>query len=119
MAPQPSLGKRIRRHITAARAFHTDLIAVTQRRLRVLTNLTRHLNILRSAGSTLPERLSAAEASRRELETLEQLRRSSRSTHRDLRNAVKRIHYHLNRLIGRGDDSDRRTRPASGAADIG
>jgi len=99
MAPQLPLGTRIHRHISAARAFHTDLIAETQRRLRVLTNLARHLNVLRSRDSTLAERLTAAELSRQELETLEQLRQSSVSTHRDLRNALRRVHHHLNRLV--------------------
>jgi len=95
----PPLGNRIHRHISAARAFHTDLIAETQRRLRLLMNLTRHLNVLRARESTLTDRLSAAESSRQELEALEQLRQSSVSTHRDLRTAVKRIHHHLNRLV--------------------
>jgi hypothetical protein len=109
MAPQPPLGKRVHRHISAARAFHTDLIAETQRRLSLLSNLTRHLNILRSRESTLPERLSAAESSRHELETLDQLRHSSISTHRDLRNAVRRIHHHLNKLITGKPDGPART----------
>jgi len=120
MAPQRPLGKRIHRHISAARAFHTDLIAETQRRLRLLTNLTRHLNTLRSRDSTLTERLSAADSSRQELKTLDQLRQSSVSTHRDLRNAVRRIHHHLNKLItGKANVPDRRSRTAAGTPDVG
>ena len=120
MAPQTPLGNRIHRHIAAARAFHTDLIAEAQRRLRILTNLARHLSILRSRESTLTERLSAADASCEELETLEQLRRSSVSTHRDLRNAVKRIHYHLNRpVVGKRPARNRVTLPSARAADSG
>ena len=112
MAPQQPLGKRIHRHIAAARAFHTDLIAETQRKLRLLTNLAAHLSVLRSRDSTPSERLSAAESSREELERLEQLRRSSVSTHRDLRNAIRRIHYHLHRWVaGNGRQRQSRTNP--------
>jgi DNA repair exonuclease SbcCD ATPase subunit len=119
MAPQPPLGKHIHRHISAARAFHTDLIAETQRRLRLLTNLTRHLSILRSRESTLTERLSAAESSRHELERLDQLRHSSISTHRDLRNAIRRIHHHLNKLIaGKREGPLRQSPNPSEAADV-
>jgi hypothetical protein len=92
------LPHHVHRHVTAARAFHTDLIAHAQRRLRLLMNLAKYLNVLRSHNSTLPEKLSAAELSRKHLETLEQLRRSSSETYSDFRNAISRIHYHLNRL---------------------
>ena len=120
MAPQHPLGKRIHRHISAARAFHTDLIAETQRRLRLLTNLTRHLDTLRSRESTLPERLSAAESWNRDLNTLDQLRQSAVATHRDLRKAVRRIHHHLNKLItGKPSGPDRRSSSPSEAADVG
>jgi hypothetical protein len=95
-----SLPDHVRRHVTAARAFHTDLIAHAHRRLRLLINLAKHLNALRSHTSTLAEKLSAAESSRRYLETLEQLRRSSRETYSDFRTAVRRIHHHLNQLAG-------------------
>jgi hypothetical protein len=60
--------------------------------------LAKHLNVLRSHNSTLPEKLSAAELSQKHLETLEQLRRSSAGAYSDFRNAIKRIHHHLNRL---------------------
>ena len=92
------LRDHVRRHVTAARAFHTDLIAHAHRRLRLLMNLAKHLNALRSHTSTLAEKLSAAESSRSYLETLEQLRRSSRETYSDFRTALRRIHRHLNRL---------------------
>jgi len=99
----------VHRHVSAARAFHTGLIADTQRRLGVLMNLARHLDVLRSRKSTLSEKAVAAETSRQLLEMLEQVRRSSRETYRDLRNAITRIHHHLNRLTngrvrGRSDD---------------
>jgi hypothetical protein len=98
MAPRVPLGSRVHHHVTAARAFHTDLIAQTHRRLRLLANLANHLHILRSRDSTLGERLNAAESSRVELERLEQLRQSSLSTHRDFRRAMRRIHAYLNRM---------------------
>lgn len=104
MPPRMPFGIRVHRHITAARAFHADLIAEAHRRLRLLANLARHLDILRSRHSTLVERLNAAESSRVEMEKLEQLRRSSISTHRDLRHAMSRIHHHLNRMAG--DDAE-------------
>jgi hypothetical protein len=119
MPPHLPLGRRIHRHISAARAFHTDLIAETQRRLRVLTNLTRHLSILRSRESTPAEKLSAAESSHQELETLEELRRSSISTHRDLRNAVRRIHSHLKRLVGNSGEPNRGATGSDRAAGTG
>lgn len=102
MAPRLPLAIRIHRHVTAARAFHTDLIAETHRRLRLLANLAQHLNVLRSRESTLTERQRAAESSRLELERLEQLRRSSLSTHRDLRRALTRIHRYLHRNVPGG-----------------
>jgi hypothetical protein len=92
------LPDHVHRHVTAARAFHTDLVAHAQRRLRLLMNLAKHLSVLRSRNSTLSEKLSAAESSRRSLETIEQVRRSARETYRDFRNAVRRIHHHLNRF---------------------
>jgi hypothetical protein len=110
MAPRLPLGTRIHHHVSAARAFHTDLIAGTHRALRVLANLARHLNTLRSQESSLAERLDAAESSRVEVEKLEELRRSSLSTHRDLRQAFKRIHHHLNRMAAGQRDSPNRTR---------
>ena len=99
MDPHLPVGTRIHHHISAARAFHTDLIGEAQRRLRVLSNLARHLDVLRRRESTLSDKLSAAESSRQQLEMLEQLRQSSRSTHRDLRTAMNRIHHQLNRLL--------------------
>ena len=89
---------RVHRHVTAARAFHTDLLAHAQRRLRLLIDLGAHLNTLRSQNSTLAEKLGAAESSRRHLDVLEQLGRSSRETYSDFRDAVRRVHQHLNRL---------------------
>jgi hypothetical protein len=93
------LPDHVHRHVTAARAFHTDLIAHAHRRLRLLMNLAKHLNVLRSRNSLLAEKLSAAESSQQQLETLAQLRRSSREIYRDLSDAVRRIHHHLKRLV--------------------
>ena len=98
MPPQGSPDTRVHQHITAARAFHTDLIAETHRRLRLLTNLAHHLHILRSRDSTLTERLTAAESSRADLERLEESRHASLPIHRDFRRAMRRIHGHLRRM---------------------
>jgi DNA repair exonuclease SbcCD ATPase subunit len=125
MEPGFPLPHHVHRHVRAARAFHTDLIAHAQRRLRVLINVAKHLNVLRSRNSSLAEKLSAAESSRTHLETLEQLRRSSRETYSDFKNAVRRIHHHLKRLatgkarreelavwnVERAACADRRRRP--------
>ena len=92
------LPPHIHRHVAAARAFHTDLIAHAQRRLQLLMKVAKHLDVLRSHNSTLAEKVSAAESSRKHLEMLDQLGRSWRATYADLRTAVKRIHHHLNLL---------------------
>jgi len=92
------LPDHVHRYVTAARAFHTDLIAHAQRRLRLLMNVASHLNVLRSRHSSLAEKLNAAESSRRHLKLLEQLRRSSHATYGDFRNAIQQIHHHLNRF---------------------
>ena len=91
----------VRRHISAARAFHTGLVADTHYRLRVLARLAAHLDVLRNHHSTFREKLIAAECSRQHLEAFEQLRHSSIATYRDLRSAIHRIHRHLNRLAKR------------------
>jgi hypothetical protein len=115
------LPEHTHRHVTSARAFHTDLIAQTHRRLRVLVNLARHLDVLRSRDSTLEEKLNAASSSSKHLELLEQLRRSSNETYRDFRTAVGRIRAHLSRLaagtlrVRRQEPAARATQPVTGA----
>jgi hypothetical protein len=112
MERNSSLPRHVHRHISAARAFHSGLIADTHRRLRVLMNLARHLDVLRSRKSTPAEKAAAAETSRQHLDMFEQLWRSSRETYRDLKNAIKRIHYHLNRLTNGSVRGDGFTRAA-------
>jgi hypothetical protein len=102
MPTRSSLPDHVHRHICAARAFHTGLVAETHRRLRLLAALASHLNVLRSRESTLVEKAAAAQSSRRHLDDLEELRLASLATHRDLRSALTRIYRHLQRLA-RGD----------------
>ena len=106
----------VHRHVTAARAFHTDLVAHAQRRLRVLIDLAKYLDALRSQNTSLAEKVSAAESSRRHLAALEQLGRSSRETYSDFQRAVRRVHHHLKRLrtIGR-EPTDEPSESVAGA----
>jgi hypothetical protein len=57
------LTDHVRRHISAARAFHTGLVADTHYRLRVLARFAAHLDVLRSRNSTFGEKVMAAECS--------------------------------------------------------
>jgi len=60
--------------------------------------MVEHLNVLRNQNSTPPQKLAAAESSSTHLDTLEQLRRASNQTYRDLRTTIRRLHRHLKRL---------------------
>jgi hypothetical protein len=80
----------IQRHISAIRAFHTGLIAETQRHLRVLQEMARHIDLLRSRYTPPPAKLAALRAACRQLRALEALKQPWRETYRDLRHRLRR-----------------------------
>ena len=89
------------RHTSAARAFHTGLIADTHRLRVTLDKMVPHLDVLRRHALASSERLAAAEASCRHLKTLRRLAEAWRDTYRDLQTSVRRVRGHLRRLENR------------------
>jgi len=78
------------RHIAALRAFHTGLIAETHRHLRVLQEMTQHIDVLRRPQLTPTAKLAAARETCRQLRALESLKRPWRETYRDFRRSLGR-----------------------------
>jgi len=93
-----NIHEEVRRHASAARAFHTGLVADTHRRLRVLQQMAQHINVLRHQASGHADKLSATEAACRHLKTLEKLDVPWRETYLDLRRRLRQIRVHLRRL---------------------
>ena len=97
---QPKLTGDVLRHASAARAFHTGLLADTHRLRDVLNVLTKHLGVIRQQRTGIAEKLDAAEASCLQLKILETLGDSWRETYCDLRGSVHRVRFHLRRVAG-------------------
>lgn len=94
----PKIPNDILRHTSAARAFHTGLIADTQR-LRIAVNeIGEHLGALRRRTADPADRLSAAEASCRHMKRLRECAGAWLATYRDLHASVRRVRDHLKRL---------------------
>ncbi len=72
-----------RRHIAAARAFHTGLVAECQKHLHVLATFTRHIEVLGEERRPAQEKLAAIQACCRELASLRRLRQPWRETYED------------------------------------
>jgi hypothetical protein len=85
-------------HTSAARAFHTGLIADTYRLRLALEQMVPHLEVLRRRTPAATEKLSAAEASCRHLETLKINADAWWETYRHLHTSVRRVRGHLRRL---------------------
>jgi len=85
------------RHLSAARAFHTGLIADTQRVRAALSTLTDHLNVVRHSKSTPAAKLAAVEAAYLHMSTIDRLSIAWRETHRDLRRSVRLLRFHMKR----------------------
>lgn len=96
--PQPKLTAAVHRHASAARAFHTGLVADTYRLGVTVRRLTRHLAVMRHPTTGLLEKLTAAEASCVHLNSLGKLRTTWSETYRDLRHSVRHVRFHLKRL---------------------
>ena len=78
------------RHIAALRAFHTGLIAETHRHLRVLQEMTQHIDLLRRPQLAPSAKLAAVRETCRQLRALESLKRPWRETYRDFRHSLGR-----------------------------
>jgi hypothetical protein len=96
--PAPNQADRLAlaRHVSAARAFHTGLIAETHRRLSILTQMAEHLDVLRSPGAAAATKITAIEVSCRHLVALGKPG-DWRGTYRDLRGSLHAIRAHLKR----------------------
>jgi hypothetical protein len=90
----------VKRHVTALRAFHTGLIAETHRHLHALQQMVQYIDVLRHPTQPTQEKLAAAEASCRELKSLERLRQPWRDTYRDFRTSLRRARTLLRGLVG-------------------
>jgi hypothetical protein len=95
---RPKVSDDVGKHISAARAFHTGLIADTHRLQFSLEQMVPHLEVLRRRASATGEKLSAAETSYRHLETLRKNAAVWRETYRDLLSSVRRVRARLRRL---------------------
>ena len=94
---QSKTSEDLLRHTAAARAFHTGLVADTQRLRDILNALERQLDVVRDQAGRHAEKLDAAEASCVHLKTLESVGDSWRDTYWDLRRSVRRVRFHLRR----------------------
>jgi hypothetical protein len=79
------------RHISAIRAFHTGLVAETQRHLHVLKEMGQHIDRLRSRDIPPQAKLADVRAACRQLRALEALKQPWRETYRDLRDRLRRL----------------------------
>ena len=95
---QPKRTDAFLRHVSAARAFHTGLLADTHRLRDALTVLAKHLDVIRQRRTGIAEKLDAADASCLQLKILETLGDSWRETYCDLRGSVHRVRLHLRRV---------------------
>jgi hypothetical protein len=88
-----------RRHIAAARAFHTGLVAECQKHLHVLATFTRHIEVLGEERRPAQEKLAAIQACCRELANLRRLRQPWRETYEDLRHSLVRARALFRRIL--------------------
>lgn len=89
----------LQQHIAGVRAFHTGLIAETQRRFELLKKLGEHIDCLRRPSSTRHQKLNAAEESCRRLQDLRKTYRPWHETYSDLTRYMRRVRNHLRRLV--------------------
>jgi hypothetical protein len=89
----------LKRHIVAVRAFHTGLVAETQRRLYLLSKMALHIDCLRRPSMPPHHKLRAAEESCRHLQDLGDTHRRWRATYTDLMRHMRRLREHLRRLV--------------------
>lgn len=88
-----------RRYIAAVRAFHTGLVAESQKHLHVLATFTRHVDVLREERRHAHEKLASIQACCRELANLRRLRQPWRETYEDLRRSLVRARALFRRII--------------------
>jgi len=93
--PEPELN----RHVAAARAFHTGLVAETHRRLHLLRKIADHIEVLRHPTKQHEQKLAAAEASCRHLRSLAELGKAWRDTYSDLSRSLRRVREHFRRIV--------------------
>ena len=89
----------IQRHIAAIRAFHTGLVAETERHLHVLDEMARHIDLLRRPHATAAAKLAAVRGACRQLRALEALKQPWREIYRDLRYRLRRARVLVARIV--------------------
>ena len=94
-----ALHDEARRQIAAVRAFHTGLVAESQRHLHVLATFIRHVDVLREERRHAHEKLAAIQSCCRELANLRRLREPWRETYEDLRRSLVRARTLFRRII--------------------
>jgi hypothetical protein len=80
---------RAQRYASALRAFHTGLIAETQRHLRVLYQMADHIDVLRQPDRTVREKVVAAHAAFDRVRALQSLKRPWRETFQDFQVSLR------------------------------
>jgi hypothetical protein len=95
---RPAHTDNVRKHTSAARAFHTGLVADTHRLRLVLDKMRPHLDLLRRGTTSDADKLSAAEASCRHVVTLKKYSVAWRETYLDLHASLRRLRGHLKRF---------------------
>jgi hypothetical protein len=93
-----------RRHVAALRAYHTGLVAETHRHLHVLTEMSRHIDVLRRPNGQFADKLAAAHACCRQLVRLEGLKQPWRDTYRDFRRSLHRSQALYQQIVTSADD---------------
>jgi hypothetical protein len=94
-----ALNAEARRYIGAARAFHTGLVAESQKHLHVLATFTRHIDVLREERRHAREKLASVQACCEQLAHLRRLRQPWRETYEDLRHSLIRARTLFRRLV--------------------
>jgi hypothetical protein len=97
--PRTKTADELRRHVSAARAHHTGLIADTSRLRAAVSGLTKHLNVIRHPDPPLDAKLVATEQCCSQLTRLENLGTTWRDTFSDLRRSMRRVRFHLRRHV--------------------
>jgi hypothetical protein len=88
-----------RRHVAALRAFHTGLVAETDRHMYVLAQMARHITVLRQLDQSPEKKLAVADASYRHLSRLERLKQACVETYRDARRSLQRVRALYRRIV--------------------
>ena len=91
------------------RAYHTGLVAESQKHLHVLAAFTRHVEALREERRQDHEKLASLRACCQELAKLRRMREPWRDTYEDLRRSIVRARALFQRLAALSGRKRQRT----------